>query len=116
VSIASKPLQILSLITPERITMTVRGEIDLATAPQLRHAMTDHLEHGSASLHLDLSGVTFMDSSGVQAMLAVQRRARPRGSDLILFRSSPQVNRLLELMGLELRFAIEPTAATVAGA
>ena len=110
-SFASRPLQIISLISPERVTMTVRGEIDMATAPDFRDAMTSHLGHRSAgSLHLDLSGVGFMDSAGVHAMLAVQRTARLRSADLILARSSPQVNRLLDLMGLESRFAVESNA------
>jgi anti-sigma B factor antagonist len=110
-SIAPNPLRIFSLITPERTIITVHGEIDMATAPQFRHAMTNHLGHGPAtSVHLDLSGVTFLDSAGVHAMLAVQRRARLRGSDLILVRSSPRVNRLLDLMGLESTFAAEPSA------
>jgi len=113
---ASRPLQIISLVTPERITMIVNGEIDMATAPQFRDAMTDHLGHGSpTSMHLDLSGVTFMDSAGVYAMLAAKRRARLRRSDLVLARSSPRVNRLLDLMGLESTFAVEPNV-TVAGA
>ena len=116
-SFASTPLQILSLITPERTTMTVHGEIDMATAPQLRHVMTNQLRHGLVtSLHLDLAGVTFMDSSGAYALLAVQRTARLLGGDLVLTRSSPQVGRLLALLALESAFPVEPTAATAAGA
>ena len=116
-SFSPEALQIISRITPERITMTVRGEIDMATAPHFRHAMTDRLSHGSfTSLHLDLAGVTFMDTSGAYALLAVQRTARLLGGDLILTRSSPQVDRLLSLLALESTFPIEPAAATAAGA
>jgi anti-anti-sigma factor len=84
-----EPLQIISRIAPERVTMTVRGEIDMATAQQFRHEMTDFLSH-SAMLQLDLSGVTFMDSTGVQAMLVVHRTARLLGGDLVITRTSPQ--------------------------
>jgi anti-sigma B factor antagonist len=110
-SFAPRPFQIISLITPERITVFVHGEIDMAIAPQLRDAITGHLGHGSpTSIQLDLSGVTFMDSAGVHAMLAAKRSARLRRRDLVLARSSPRVNRLLDLMGLESTSAVEPNA------
>ena len=102
-SFLPEPLQIISRIAPERVTMTVRGEIDMATAQQFRHEMTDFLSP-SAILHLDLSGVTFMDSTGVQAMLVVQRTARLLGGDLVLTRTSPQVARLVDLMGLRFQW------------
>jgi len=105
-SFLPEPLQIISRITPERVTMTVRGEIDVATAPRLRHAMTDRLAHGPAtSLALDLSGVFFIDCAGVQALLVARRTARLLGGDLILTRTSPQVARLLDLLGLRSQFA-----------
>jgi anti-sigma B factor antagonist len=105
-SFLPEPLQIISRITPQRVTMTVRGEIDLATAPQLRHAMTDRLAHGPASsLALDLSGVSFIDCAGVQALLVVQRTAQLLGGDLILTRTSPQVARLVDLLGLRFQLA-----------
>ena len=114
-SFVSQDLKIISRIAPERITMTVRGEIDITTAPEFRHAMTDHLWHGPATtLHVDLSGVSFMDSSGVQAMLAVQRTARLMGGGLIVTRTSPHVYRLLSLMGVAARFVGETQATTTA--
>jgi anti-anti-sigma factor len=114
-SFAPEPLQIISRITPERITMTVRGEIDLATAAQFRDAMTDHLAHGPANvMHLDLSGVSFMDSTGVQAILVVHRTARLLGGELVLARTSPQVARVLDLMGLRFESAVTPESSATA--
>jgi len=97
--------------------MTVRGEIDIATEPQFRHAMTDRVARDPAvSLHLELSGVTFIDCTGVQALLVAQRTARLLGGDLILTRTSRQVDRLLTLFRLESAFAVESDACAVISA
>ena len=81
--------------------MVVRGEVDLATAPKLQQALADRLSHGPPSiLRLDLSGVSFMDSTGLHALLVAQRAARLLGGDLVLVAISPQVTRLLEITGI----------------
>jgi anti-sigma B factor antagonist len=106
---ASQPLQITSRITPGRITMTVRGEVDLDTAPQLGQEMSDRLSHGAdPRLYLDLSGVSFMDSAGLLALLTGQRAARLLGGELVLTGTSSQVARLLSVTGAE--FAVEVPA------
>ena len=111
VPFASEPLQIISRIIPGRVTMTVRGEVDLDTAPQLRQKMTDVLSHGpEASLHLDLSGVSFMDSAGLLALFTARRTARLMGGDLVLTRTSPQVARLLAVTGAELAVGLPDCA------
>jgi len=116
-SLGPEPLHIIARITSDRITMTVRGEIDIATAPQFRHAMTDRLARDPAvSLHLDLSGVTFMDCTGVQALLVAQHTARLLGGDLILSRTSRHVDRLVTLLRLESAFAVESDASAVISA
>jgi len=107
-SFAPAPLQIISRITPDYIVMIVRGEVDLATAPQLQHELADLLSHGpSSTLHLDLAGVSFMDSSGLQALLVGQRTAQLLGGDLILSGTSRQVERLLAVTGVPFATAIE---------
>ena len=105
-SFLSDDFQIISRITPGRVTVAVRGEVDLATAPELRQQITDRLASAPANtLHLDLSGVSFMDSSGLLVLLAAQRRARLLGGDVVLTRTSPPVERLLDLAGVP--FSVE---------
>jgi anti-sigma B factor antagonist len=111
---AEAPLQILTEITATSSSMTVRGEVDLATAPQLRHAITDRLSQGpSPTLRLDLGGVSFMDSTGLKVLLAGQRTARLLGGDLVLTAASPQVARLLQIIGAPLTLDINGTPANV---
>lgn len=97
-------LSIRCATTPLATTMTVRGEVDLATAPQLRDQILRHL-NDRPELHLGLDGVTFMDSAGLHVLLASRRRASLLGSRLVLVSTSRAVRRLLELTGTAGLFA-----------
>jgi anti-sigma B factor antagonist len=80
--------------------MRVEGEIDLATAGQLGDALLAALTRTSGSVHLDMSGVEFMDTSGVHVLVAAQRRAALMGGHLGLVYASPAVQRICSLAGL----------------
>jgi anti-anti-sigma factor len=83
--------------------VTVRGEIDMDTAGQLIDAITTV----AGTAVVDLSGVTFIDSTGLQGLLRAQKAARQRGDDLILRQPSKAVRRVLELTNLIDGFTIE---------
>ena len=97
---SSAPFTVSSDSSPAAVTVVVTGEVDLDTAPTVRDEILRHL-HGGANVHLDLGGVTFMDSSGLHVLLATTRRASLVGAELQLVRVSPRVQRLLELTGTE---------------
>jgi anti-anti-sigma factor len=103
-TIGTQPLLISVESLPSGKTLIVRGEVDLATAAQLRDAVLRHLSAAS-SLRLDLSGVTFMDSSGLHVLIASQRRAALLGNPLVIARASPAVERLLQVTGTTALFA-----------
>jgi anti-anti-sigma factor len=84
--------------------LIVRGEIDLATAPQLRNELLRHLTTAEG-LWLDLKGVTFMDSSGLHVLIASQRRADLLGAHLVIARASTAVEKVLEVTGAGPLFA-----------
>lgn len=79
--------------------LAVQGEIDLVTEPQLRGSMTRCLHDGHSAIDVDLSGVTFCDSSGLHAFLDISRDAAKAGGYLRLHNPSPIVARLLTLTG-----------------
>jgi anti-anti-sigma factor len=83
--------------------LTVRGEIDMDNAGEL----VDAIARIGGTAVVDLSGVTFIDSTGLQGLLRAQRAARQRGDDLILRHPSTTVRRLLELTGLIDGFTVE---------
>jgi anti-anti-sigma factor len=77
--------------------VVLEGELDLATA----EGLTDWLvEIGGSTVVVDLSGLTFMDSSGISAMVIARNRLQGEGDDLVLTRPHPIVRRALEVTGL----------------
>jgi anti-anti-sigma factor len=84
----------------EQLTVLVEGELDLATAGQLKRLLDDELSRRRAVV-LDLSGVPFIDSSGLAAIVAAMRRSENGGGNLRLGTDlQPQARRLMELTGL----------------
>jgi anti-sigma B factor antagonist len=74
------------------------GELDLSTAPQLE-ACLDELGDG-ADVRLDLSGLSFCDSSGISAMVTAAKRVRKPGGHLSIVSPQPAVRSVLEITGL----------------
>ena len=87
-------------------TVTVRGELDAYSAPGLEDQIARLGDDGVVNIVLDLSPTGFLDSSGLRAMLTVQRRLQDRGGRLTLRAPSEPVARLLEITGLSDHFAI----------
>jgi anti-anti-sigma factor len=85
-----------------RLVVTVRGELDLATAPQLEEALVPPLRDGGAAV-LDLRGLEFMDSTGVRVIVAAHAAAKESGGSLSVVRTDPEgpVGRVLEISGLD---------------
>jgi anti-sigma B factor antagonist len=92
----------------DRTVLHVTGEIDMATAPQLRDEANHWLVLGTGDLHLDLSGVTFADSSAVEVLLATRARAQAAGAELILRAVPRAVTRLLGLTSTVHVFHLAP--------
>jgi anti-anti-sigma factor len=82
----------------------VHGEIDAASAPLLAEQVT--AEGAGSSLVLDMSNVTFIDSSGLRVMLALADRGSSGGAPLCVADPSRAVMRLLEISGLVDHFEI----------
>jgi anti-anti-sigma factor len=80
--------------------VTVSGELDLATAPQLE-AVFEALEPSpDARVLLDLEAVTFLDSSGIRALVRAKRRLDGIGAPLLIGAVSPAARQVLEISGV----------------
>jgi anti-sigma B factor antagonist len=90
------------------VTLRVNGEIDLHTAPTLRDAALTALRQHGSTLRIDLREVPFMDSTGLEVLLATRRRAELEGGSLTLVGLSPAVLRVIEVTGLDKVFTITP--------
>ena len=85
--------------------LKVDGDIDMAAGPILRKALLEQEEQGA--IVLDLTGVSFIDSSGLRTLLDAARRAEERGDSLTLRSAGPEVRRLLEITGTTSKFTME---------
>jgi anti-sigma B factor antagonist len=83
-------------LTPEGAIVYARGAIDLAASPTLRNCLREL----TGSVMVDLSDVTFLDSSGMGALVAERRRLIRDGGDLQLRSPQEIVRRALEVTGL----------------
>jgi anti-anti-sigma factor len=93
-------------------TIKLAGELDSATCTEL----VERFEQATAapdfqSLVIDLGEVSFIDSSGMRAIIAVERRAQKDGLELALMPPSPAVTELLRVTGITDRLPLAPEAA-----
>jgi anti-sigma B factor antagonist len=86
----------------------VEGELDLSTAPRLKWLLVDALEAGHSRIVLDLSGVTFIDSTALGVLVSVKRRLGDSGR-LAIVCARPNVLKIFEFAGVDGAFAIFPT-------
>ncbi len=109
------PISVLSRRYDGGIAIVPWGEIDIATAPAIEEALRRaRNEHDTVAL--DLRQVSFMDSTGLQMMLAVDHEMRERGGRLIVVTGPPQVDRLLALTGVAERLTVVDDLPIAGGA
>jgi anti-sigma B factor antagonist len=87
------------------VVLSICGELDLASAPSLKWALNDEVQAGASRLVLDLSEVTFMDSTAIGVLVGI-KRALSDGERLSLVHLTPDVQKTLEITGLESSFRI----------
>jgi anti-sigma B factor antagonist len=88
--------------------ISIEGELDLATAPQLKWMLLDALEEGHSRLVVDLSQATFMDSTALGVLVGVDR-SLDAGATLAIVCASSNLLKIFELSGMDGVFAIFPT-------
>ena len=89
------------------------GEIDVAVADRFRHELDQAMDDSSPWLLVDLSAVTFMDSTALSALVWAHHRAADRGGCLALIGSTARMTRLLHVTQLD---RVLPTYSSLAEA
>jgi anti-sigma B factor antagonist len=95
--------------SPASTLLTVTGELAGSGSERLLARLDRLLDKGHRSLVLDLTGVTFCDSSGISALVRGHARASAAAGRLRLSAASPQVARVLELSGLARMLGLQST-------
>jgi anti-sigma B factor antagonist len=89
--------------------IAVTGELDLASTPALRELLEAHLAAGSATIVVDLTAVTFLDSTALGVLVSAFKRCRELGGDLRLAITEPRILKLFTITGLHDMFSISPS-------
>lgn len=83
------------------VVLQLSGELDLSTVSMFVEALDELLDGDPVRIELDMSELSFIDSSGVGAYVTAFRRAQAKGSRLTVGERSGLVQRVLELSGVE---------------
>jgi anti-sigma B factor antagonist len=86
--------------------VAVSGEIDVATAPQLRECLHGVIAQGEATVVLDLLGVTFLDSTALGVLVGALKRCRELGGELHVVVADSRIVKIFEITGLTSVFTI----------
>jgi anti-anti-sigma factor len=82
------------------VTVTLRGEVDVLTVDKVRLALTEAVDQRPDSIVVDLAGLSFIDSTGLGALVFGFQRARDEGIAFRLAGPSPGVRQILVVSGL----------------
>jgi anti-sigma B factor antagonist len=102
-------LEIGSSVVDGRTVVQVAGEIDVYTAPQLRELLDQQIDAGRYHLVVDLSGVSFMDSTGLGVLVGRLKQIRLHDGSMELVCPHDRVLKVFIITGLDKVFAIYPT-------
>jgi anti-sigma B factor antagonist len=81
--------------------LSIKGEVDLATSPELKRALFDALDAGFFDLTLDMAEVELIDATGIGVLFTAANRARRAGGHITVRSPSAAVQRVLAVVDLE---------------
>lgn len=96
-------------IGQEIALVSVSGELDLYVERQLRDALAAADKLGTPTVVIDLSGLSFMDSTACGIIVGEATRRRREGSQLVLVSNRNRASRVLEVAGIDRLIPIHPT-------
>lgn len=93
--------------------VSVSGEVDLYSAPDLRSTLAEMLETGRVHLVVDLTWVEFIDSSGLGVLIGTFKRARNQGGEVRVVVDDPRVKKVFEVTSLDRVFRVGSSVSEV---
>jgi anti-sigma B factor antagonist len=109
-------LSFATTVTGDTAVVALTGELDVSGAALVEQEMARVTEdHGARTVVLDLSGLEFMDSTGLRLVVLSDERLRAQDREFALVRGIPDVQRVFTITGMEDRLRwVDPPAATEA--
>jgi anti-sigma B factor antagonist len=99
----------------DRTVVAVTGEIDVYTAPKLREQIVALVDEGQYNLVIDMSGVEFLDSTGLGVLVGGLKRVRAHDGSLALVCDEERILKIFRITGLTKVFPIFPTVDEAVG-
>jgi anti-sigma B factor antagonist len=93
-------LRIVDVVRGGERTFVLSGELDLASAPLLRSMLGEIATGGTERVRIDLSGLDFIDSTGVHALFGARNICLAHGYEFSLIPGPPSIQRIFEIAGL----------------
>jgi anti-sigma B factor antagonist len=107
-------LEVVSASAGEQVTVSLKGELDLSTVAKVEEELR-RVEASEASLVvLDLSSLTFLDSTGLRAVITADERAREQGRRFVIVKGPDAVQRVFAITRLEERLDMVDDESSVA--
>jgi len=86
--------------------VVLEGEIDIYSAPEFKEVLVNSIEGGAHRIIVDLTEVTFIDSTALGVLVSGEKRVRPRNGNLDIVCSDENIIRIFEITGLDRIFGI----------
>jgi anti-sigma B factor antagonist len=102
-------LSVTSRQEGDHTVISVRGEIDVYTAPSLRERLNELVASGHYHLVVDMEGVDFLDSTGLGVLVGGLKRVRSHDGTLHLVHVQEKILKVFRITGLNKVFSIRPT-------
>jgi anti-anti-sigma factor len=110
-------MEILEVTTQDsggHVTVSLKGELDLSSVGKVEEELERVEKDGPSVLVLDLSQLSFLDSTGLRAVVTADERARSNGRRLVIVRGPDPVQRVFAITRLEERLEMVDDAQSVA--
>jgi len=89
--------------------IVLEGEIDIYSAPQFKEVLLNGIEDGAQRVIVDLTAVTFIDSTALGVLVSGAKRVRPKNGNLDIVCTDENIIRIFEITGLNRIFGNYPT-------
>ncbi len=106
-------LQVTTQDSDGQVTVSLKGELDLSSVGKVEEELRRVEAEGPSLLVLDLSGLSFLDSTGLRAVVTADERARENGRRLVVVRGPDAVQRVFSITRLEERLEMVDDATGV---
>ncbi|GAA3304045.1 MULTISPECIES: STAS domain-containing protein [Dactylosporangium] len=107
-------MQVTSTVEGSRAVVTASGELDVATAPELRAYLHKIVDEGASTLIVDLSDVGFLDSTTLGVLISVHKRLAEAGGVVELVIPHARLLRIFQITGLDRVFTIHSSLTAAA--